>query len=178
MNVLSLFDGMSCGRIALDKCGITPTHYFASEIDKHAIKVSKDNWSDITQPEDKGILLKDILTTQGEFTYKNHPAIKNGVRCKNYVQWDIQNKNRKCQSQRAYYVDGKAGTQDTVGQSKVLLADGQIRLLTALECERLQTVPDLYTLLAGESQAKRMLGNGWTVDVIAHILQSLKGEKC
>lgn len=48
MKVLSLFDGMSCGRIALDRCGIPVEKYYASEIKKHAIKVSKANWSDIT----------------------------------------------------------------------------------------------------------------------------------
>ena len=48
MNVLSLFDGVSCARIALDRLGVKPTHYFASEIDKNAIKCSKANWSDIT----------------------------------------------------------------------------------------------------------------------------------
>jgi len=47
MNVLSLFDGMSGGRIALERAGIPVTNYFASEIDKHAIKVSKANWPDI-----------------------------------------------------------------------------------------------------------------------------------
>lgn len=49
MNILSLFDGMSCGRIALDRAGITVDKYYASEIDKHAIKVSKDNYPDIIQ---------------------------------------------------------------------------------------------------------------------------------
>jgi|SRR5882762_8243631 len=47
MNVLSLFDGMSCGRIALERAGVTVTNYFASEIDKYAIQVSKANWPDI-----------------------------------------------------------------------------------------------------------------------------------
>lgn len=47
MNVLSLFDGMSCARIALERAGITVTNYFASEIDKYAIQVSKANWPDI-----------------------------------------------------------------------------------------------------------------------------------
>ena len=47
MNVLSLFDGMSCGRLALDRAGIHVSTYYASEIDTHAIKVSKDNWHDI-----------------------------------------------------------------------------------------------------------------------------------
>ena len=49
MNVLSLFDGMSCGRIALDKAGIDVTSYTASEIDKHAVAVSDANWSDVKQ---------------------------------------------------------------------------------------------------------------------------------
>ena len=47
MNVLSLFDGMSCGRIALERAGIKVDNYFASEIDKYAIKVSEANYPDI-----------------------------------------------------------------------------------------------------------------------------------
>lgn len=47
MNVLSLFDGISCGRIALERAGIKIDKYFASEIDKYAIQVSKKNWPDI-----------------------------------------------------------------------------------------------------------------------------------
>lgn len=47
LNVLSLFDGMSCGRIALDRLGANVGKYIASEIDKYAIQVSKNNWDDI-----------------------------------------------------------------------------------------------------------------------------------
>lgn len=47
MNVLSLFDGMSCGRIALERAGIPVTSYHACEIDKYAIKVSERNYPDI-----------------------------------------------------------------------------------------------------------------------------------
>lgn len=49
MNVLSLFDGISCGRIALEKIGINVDKYYASEIDKFAIKVSTANYPDIIQ---------------------------------------------------------------------------------------------------------------------------------
>ena len=49
MNVLSLFDGMSCGRLALDRLGVKVNNYYASEIDKVAIQVSNDNWNDVTQ---------------------------------------------------------------------------------------------------------------------------------
>lgn len=47
MNVISLFDGMSCAMIALNRLGIKPDNYFASEIDKYAIQVSKSNWPEI-----------------------------------------------------------------------------------------------------------------------------------
>ena len=47
MNVLSLFDGMSCGMIALDRLGIKVDNYYASEIDKYAIQVSQANYPDI-----------------------------------------------------------------------------------------------------------------------------------
>ena len=46
MNVLSLFDGMSCGRIARERCGFKVENYFASEIDKYAIQVAKANYPD------------------------------------------------------------------------------------------------------------------------------------
>lgn len=65
MNVLSLFDGMSCGQIALDKLGIKPTNYFASEIDKFAIQTAKKNFpetihlGDVTQLQTSGDHLLD-----------------------------------------------------------------------------------------------------------------------
>lgn len=49
MNVLSLFDGMSCGQLALQKAGIKVDNYFASEIDKHAIKVTQHNFPNTIQ---------------------------------------------------------------------------------------------------------------------------------
>lgn len=49
MNVLSLFDGMSCGRIALERAGIKVTNYYASEIDKYPIRISTFNYPDIHQ---------------------------------------------------------------------------------------------------------------------------------
>ena len=49
MKVLSLFDGISCGYVALERAGIPIEVYFASEIDKHAIKVAMKNHPDIVQ---------------------------------------------------------------------------------------------------------------------------------
>ena len=59
----------------------------------------------------------------------------------------------------------------------IKLADGFyiIRKLTVTECKRLQTVPDAYTFPVSDTQAYKMLGNGWTVDVIAHLLSHFEG---
>ena len=51
-----------------------------------------------------------------------------------------------------------------------------LRRLTVLECKRLQTVPDDYLMNVSNTQAYKMLGNGWTVDVIAHILKGINNE--
>ena len=62
-----------------------------------------------------------------------------------------------------------------------IFVEGYIRRLTPIECERLQTLPDNYTLAElngkplSDNQRYKMLGNGWTVDVIAHILRFIKG---
>ena len=63
--------------------------------------------------------------------------------------------------------------EDGSGQNIVSIS-GNIRRLTPLECERLQTVKDNYTNYVSDSQRYKMLGNGWTVDVIAHIFNYLK----
>lgn len=59
----------------------------------------------------------------------------------------------------------------------IKLADGFyiIRKLTVTECKRLQTVPDTYAFPVSATQAYKMLGNGWTVDVIAHIMSHFTG---
>ena len=64
-------------------------------------------------------------------------------------------------------------------QYHIKLQDGYyiIRKLTVRECMRLQTVPEWYEFPVSDSQAYKMLGNGWTVDVIAHILKGLKEAK-
>ena len=60
-------------------------------------------------------------------------------------------------------------------QPKILQSGKAItyRKLTPVECERLQTVPDDYTAGVSNTQRYKMLGNGWTVDVIAHILKGI-----
>ena len=78
---------------------------------------------------------------------------------------------------RVFHVDGKshALTREFASRTNVG-ANEKIywRKLTCVECERLQTVPDNYTNHVSNTQRYKMLGNGWTIEVIAHILKNIK----
>lgn len=376
MNVLSLFDGMSCGRVALERAGIHVKKYYASEIDKYAIQVSRKNYLDIIrlgdidnweswdidwssiglilagspcqgfsfagkqlafddkrsalffrfaeilahvqslnpnvrfllenvrmkkdyekvitsavgvepvminsalvsaqnrqrlywcnwhveQPADRKILLKDILHNSEAFTDKSQTILstlhkesvksmlkrkKMGLLASDHLCSDTQVKCRyqldmrryivppdkalqildkeanagkigffraDSQANRVYSIHGKSVTlcgdagDDAAKTGQYLfgcitpdriekrqngqrfstgekfytltaqdrhgvLIDGYIRKLTPIECERLQTLPDNYTAGVSNTQRYKMLGNGWTVDVIAHILRALE----
>ena len=69
--------------------------------------------------------------------------------------------------------DGKTYCLDT-GNTNAVEYKQRIRRLTPIECERLQTVKDNYTNYVSDSQRYKMLGNGWTIDVISHILNYIK----
>ena len=340
MNVLSLFDGMSCGQLALQRADIKVKNYFASEIDKYAIEVAKKNFPDIvhvgdvtdimrgipmdrvkddcllemmatnidlilagspcqgfsfagrqlnfddprsklffefirvvnnintrkaqlgkpqvkfllenvrmkkesqdvitnalgvepiainsalmsaqnrnrlywtnipnvTQPQDKGIVLADILEdlpfdeapnylkgtwcgrVRGDLVksvdddkahcltasmYKGQ--IPTFVKSKKPIQVGVANDIKGFDIiKRVYSPQGKSPTLTTMQgghrQPKVAM-DNLYRKLTPLECERLQTLPDNYTEGVSNTQRYKMIGNGWTVDVIAHILKGIK----
>lgn len=349
MKVLSLFDGISCGMVALERAGIPVEAYDAFEIDKYAVKVSEKNypqirhhgnvfdgdfgkfkgydlllggspctywsiakrgrettsdgmgfklfmeyvralqesecryflyennhsihqnikdeisrilgvepivinsslvsgqhrkrcyWTNIphvTQPEDKGIMLADVLENTVPWQDKSYcmTSSYNGAvlyntlerkqrtmvaipvygaaqrgryldtgQTKQYMELrddeksncltTVQKDSLICkpirigqigkggQGQRIYSVAGKSitlsangGGQGTkTGLYKMDLPDGDyvIRKLTPVEAERLQTLPDNYTAGISNTQRYKCIGNGWTVDVIAHILGGL-----
>ncbi len=311
MNVLSLFDGMSCGRIALEKAGIKIDKYYACEIDKFAVKVSKANYPDIiqlgdvkdltwndlslhahlrpkidlliggspcqgfsfagnhnvpdfddprsklffefvrlmdetkpkwfllenvrmkqesqdiisrylgvqpvminsnlvsaqnrkrlywtnipfTMPEDRGIMLKDIIEDGLVDRDKAHCLDANyfkGGNLKSYFEKHrrqlIFSNEGMCHVgdadlkghdliKRVYHPEGKSPTLNacTGGnrEPKIAMDNLKWRKLTPLECERLQTVPEGYTAHVSNTQRYKMLGNGWTVDVVAHIFKNL-----
>jgi len=334
MNVLSLFDGMSCARIALERIGIKVDKYFASEIDKYSIQVAMANYPDtiqigcvkdidikglpqidllvggspcqgfsfagkqlnfedprsklffefvrlknelkpkyfllenvkmkkefqdviskllgvepvainsalvsaqnrkrnywtnipdVGQPEDKSITLSSIIESGVVDRYKSHRLDANywkGGNLKSYFekhrrQLVFEAKNRKLVTIQPYQIFqpktfyetrtsfgklerkrlSKLYGRDTTPRCKkskhyipsphekanciitvdsflnwIIDKDYFCRKLTPVECERLQTVPDNYTNHVSNSQRYKMLGNGWTVDVIAHILQSV-----
>jgi len=152
---------------------------------------------------DKGILLKDILLDNVNSGFYIKPddgrrkwLIKFGEvkEKKGYVSFNPQ--KAKCltvrsepswnttyilQSPRGFNnggikaVDGMTPsvTKNSWEQNNFLLKNGLVRKLTPVECERLQTVPDNYTNYASNTQRYKMLGNGWTVDVIAHIFKHI-----
>ena len=67
--------------------------------------------------------------------------------------------------------DGKSYSVDTQNRQAVELLCGRIRRLSPIECERLQTIPDNFTNHVSEAQRYKMIGNGWTIDVIVHLLR-------
>ena len=301
MNVLSLFDGMSCGQIALNRANIQYNNYFASEIDKNAIKVTQHNypntvqlgdvtkiefiaskidlliggspcqgfsfagkqlnfddprsklffefvrlvneckptyfllenvvmkkeyqdvitqylgvepikinsslvsaqnrvrlyWTNIPnvkEPEDRNISLSDILEDDSII----NPGAIRGRRLNKATiigrrlnpdgkrkDYDKDIPITQCLEVRATNTN-KSNCLTTVDKDNVLttMPIGRhpnafkdklpFRYYTLKEYERLQTIPEGYTSVVSTSQAKKMIGNAWTVDVIAHIFSYLK----
>lgn len=127
---------------------------------------------EVTQPDDKGVLLKDII----EDIKGDRPCsrVKDGNQGHIATATDI--KGMDC-IKRVYGQDGKSPTLTTMGgghqEPKVLCNDVSYRKLTPLECERLQTLPDNWTSIVSNTQRYKSIGNGWTIDVIAHILKHI-----
>ena len=78
MNVLSLFDGMSCGRIALERLGIEVNNYYASEIDKYAIQIAQKNYPDTKQ-------IGDVLNWQSwDIDWSSIDLVSGGFPCQSW----------------------------------------------------------------------------------------------
>ena len=287
LNVLSLFDGMSCGQIALQRAGIKVENYFASEIDKDAIKITMNNYPNTKQlgnivdlktdelpkinlliggspcqsfsnagrgagfdgksglfwefvrvlnevnptyfllenvkmkkewqyiisealgvqpieinskwfvPQNRPRLfwtnipvgnipntynhcLNDILEEATEEYYLTEK--QKSILDLNY-NWSeneiIRHKAGKHQQDNIYRYDGLMACLSASHHgaarhlTKTYLQNGEIRRLTENEVEKLQSVPIDYTKGVSSSKRYEVLGNGWTVDVIAHIFGGL-----
>lgn len=289
MNVLSLFDGMSCGQIALNRAGIEYNNYYAAEIDKYAIKVTQANypntiqmgsvtewrtwdidwgsvglffggspcqgfsfagkqlafddprsklffvyvdilehikkhnrkvkfmlenvrmkkehldlitkyigvepvkinsalvsaqnrvryyWANfsINQPKDLDINISDILergVSEGYNHTKKAVEYMNRTGSTGRVKWSymFHSEEKKGKSQ-CLTSNFRKGVPNNVLVEK----GGRIRKFTINELCRLQGVKDNYTDLVSYTQSCMMLGNGWTVDVIAHIFKGMDSE--
>lgn len=297
MNVLSLFDGISCGQVALERAGIEVDNYYASEINESAIRITKNNFpntvhlgnveelsfkdighidlliggSPCQSLSSSNVWLKDgeygvngegksrlfweyvraFLTLKPKyFLFENVASMRNvdrdiiteqlGVQPVkiNSSQFSAQNRRRyywtnipfdlvehgrytnvKMQDLLENSVDDKyylkQGTLNCVmrpasggwqsGKMEINLEIGRpitascwrihradtdnyvsteytpsdrtnVRRLTPLEAERMQTLPDNYTIGEKDKDRYEAIGNGWTVDVIAHILSFIPKE--
>jgi site-specific DNA-cytosine methylase len=289
LTVMSLFDGMACGRLALDRAGLPVRKYYASEIDKYPITVAKNNHPDIIEIGDVVDVDGDTVEGQVDLMIAGSPCqgfsyagkqlnfedprsvlffefvrllktvkpryfILENVKMKaewqdiisdalgvkpiqinsalvsaqnrNRLYWtNIPNINQPCdkgirfddillpledvaanfevpQSQiprftnieklteggvKVAYRDPSSNCEKAVcivardykgiggrEHRNAAMQDGVLRRLTPIEYERLQTLPDNYTSSVSNTQRYKMLGNGWTVDVIVHILMCLK----
>tara|TARA_R110002110_G_C13214338_1_gene696711 strand:- start:73 stop:840 length:768 start_codon:yes stop_codon:yes gene_type:complete len=252
MNVLSLFDGMSCGQIALNCLGIKYDNYFASEIDKYAIKITQKNYPNTRQLGDVNNInfLKlpkiDLLfagspcqdlshaNNNGKGLYGEKSKLffkfieaKNILKPKHFILENVTNKyieemdkyvglkgikinsdffvqqnrvryywtNIKIntlpkrpdwkgnfyQWRRSYFRQNKSGVSPcltaSIGGHKIPLKSKNVKdKLSPNECEALQSVPLNYTDGVSNTRRYSMLGNGWTVNVISHILQNIKKD--
>jgi DNA (cytosine-5)-methyltransferase 3A len=147
------------------------------------------NIPNVTLPDDKGILLKDILEEGVDEKYitKNVTLIKGGtdkktdldfvggIRNKDWAK-DGKNYSRNFgQGDRVYSPNGKATTLSALGGGRgaktgLYAVKDFVRKLTPVECERLQGLPDNYTEGVSNTQRYKALGNAFNVDVVAHIL--------
>ncbi len=148
-------------------------------------------WTNIptTQPQDKQIYIKDIYVADKALERYDERIRKTAVKKKNYIQYAVNEKHLTSQAFRLYYMNGKAPTQArcrTESKTNIAIDNNDIthyKIISPLECERLQTLPDNYTNVGISKTARfEAIGNGWTVDVIAHILkginegQEIKGQ--
>jgi DNA (cytosine-5)-methyltransferase 3A len=136
------------------------------------------NWEISIPPVESEYTLRNVF--DGSLKHREihikHP--ESVVKCKSYYQYDQNLLGHKSQDHRYFDIDTKSNTLLLSSSSipKVKADDGKIYLLTPQECAKLQTLDSNYIDVEGVSnQAKyQVLGNGWTVDVIAHIFTQIK----
>lgn len=151
------------------------------------------NIAQITQPEDEGIFIRDILEDDvDEKYYVSDKALEGMI---NHARVNAEKGNGF--GARIVSPDGKANTivqrcykdgkdnliiagrggnvtdGKSIGITEALQNGSALRRLTPVECARLQTVPSWYEWVVSDTQIYRMCGNGWTVRVIEHILKNL-----
>ena len=133
----------------------------------------------LTTVQKDSVVVKDVVEEErivvdkekrqlliAEATKKGYTVIEDGD-C-----FDINFPNSK--TRRGRNMKYKCNALTTASQNFMRFENLSWRKLTPLECERLQTVPDNYTNHVSNTQRYKMLGNGWTVEVIAHILNNMK----
>jgi DNA (cytosine-5)-methyltransferase 3A len=138
----------------------------------------------IKQWEKNPILFEDIMQTEGLFKYRDFSKFADTVKISKdglSVRYDTSGKGQYGQGNRAKKPNQKWNTLPSAGsntKNDIWVDEYVGRHLTPYEMERLQTLPDGYTsCLNSDIKSMRCCGNGWTVDVIAHIFKGLKVEQ-
>jgi len=116
-----------------------------------------------------------LLSRNDGKTYCLDTGNTNAVELRKVIQLSDNNKSnggtQPYQQDRIYDINGiSPALKSQLPKGSNMINTSRIRRLTPIECERLQTVADNYTAHVSDSQRYKMLGNGWTIDVIAHIL--------
>ena len=138
------------------------------------------NIPNITQPDDKGILLKDIFIYDEKLVRRDERILQSAVKKEKYIQYDLMNRGHFSEPYRLHYLDGKSPTLPrcrTETKCNMLIDPNDwstYKIISPVEAERLQTLPDNYTEGIPKTRRFEAIGNGWTVDVIAHILSFLQ----
>ena len=126
----------------------------------------------IEQPEDRGLTLKDIVQPVEEKReyecYKRMAAKREGTLAFKKAWANVRTLDQKSRALTTSQAISNSGA------TNVKYSDTEYYILTPIECERLQTLPDNYTEGVSNTQRYKAVGNGWTVEVIAHIFKALR----
>lgn len=137
----------------------------------------------VEQPEDRGVCLLDVLTADDLVPYNGgeFKKLKAGLHAKFASTWQVgKTGDSGGQAVRVYDILGKSVTLKALAgaggaQTGLYKIGDAIFALNAKGCEKLQTVPAGYTSCVPSNIGVTLLGNGWTVDVIAHIMSHFTG---
>ena len=164
--------------------GVKPILFNSSDVSaQQRYRLIWTNIPGIQQLRKKQIVVADILESTCRENLINEVVFNEKRNCTARVDKPVRigTIGKGGQGERVYSVYGKSVTLTANGGGRgaktgLYLIDDTVRKLTPVEAERCQTLPDNYTKAEGISDTKRlqMVGNGWTVDVIAHIFAGLK----
>ena len=164
-----------------EELGVDPV--FINSADFSAQNRERLYWSNIPfsrKWKKSRVIFSDIIDTETPYKYRDFSKYadtvkisQNGLNC----SWDTSGKNHYGQCNRARKINQKWNTVVSSGNDKndIWVEPLKSRHITMIEAERLQTLPDNYTaILKTDDRRIKGIGNGWTVDVIAHILRGIK----
>lgn len=145
-------------------------------------RLYRTNIPNVTLPEDKGITIKDIFVSDDNLVRRDERIKNTAIKKKNYIQYAVNDKHSTSQAFRLYYMNGKSPTIArcrTESKCNIWYDESDIckyKIISPVEAERLQQLPDGYTEGVSKTSRFEAIGNGWSVDVIAHILKFLKED--